>query len=68
MNLTEELGELTAEHLLLGGRAKPNGDGSGSTREALENEAAELFGQSVLYLGADELRHYGASVTGWECC
>ena len=51
LKLTEELGELTAEHLLMAGRAKPNADGSGGTREALENEAADLFGQFVLYLG-----------------
>lgn len=50
LKLTEELGELTAEHLLLNGRALPNSDGSGGTREALENEAADLFGQLVLYL------------------
>jgi NTP pyrophosphatase (non-canonical NTP hydrolase) len=50
LKLTEELGELTAEHLLMGGRAKPDAEGSGGNREALENEAADLFGQFVLYL------------------
>jgi NTP pyrophosphatase (non-canonical NTP hydrolase) len=46
LKLTEELGELTAEHLLLGGRAKPNANDPGGTRDALENEAADLFGSS----------------------
>ncbi len=75
----EELGELTAEHLMLNGQARPNKDGSGGTREALENEAADLFGQFVLYLRANEidieaaierkwLRHLGSdkSVEGGE--
>ncbi|CCF00531.1 hypothetical protein [Sinorhizobium fredii] len=55
LKLTEELGELTAEHLLIGGRAKPNADGSAGTREALENEAADLFGQFVLYLRENDI-------------
>lgn len=46
LKLTEELGELTAEHLLIGGRAKPNADGSGGTREALEKEAADCSANS----------------------
>jgi hypothetical protein len=46
LKLTEELGELTAEHLLMAGRAKPNADGSGGTREALENEAPTCSGSS----------------------
>lgn len=49
LKLTEELGELTAEHLLLEGRARKAGEAHGS-REALENEAADLFGQFMLYL------------------
>ncbi len=79
LKLSEELGELTAEHLMLNGQARPNKDGSGGTREALENEAADLFGQFVLYLRANEidieaaierkwLRHLGSdkSVEGGE--
>lgn len=65
LKLTEELGELTAEHFLLGGRAKPNADGSGGTREALENEAADLFGQFVLYLRANEIDIEAAIERKW---
>ena len=65
LKLTEELGELTAEHLLLGGRAKPNADGSSGTREALENEAADLFGQFVLYLRANEIDIEAAIERKW---
>ncbi|MBW8637169.1 hypothetical protein K1W69_08220 [Hoeflea sp. WL0058] len=36
LKLTEELGELTAEHLLMDGRARPGPDGSGGARGALE--------------------------------
>lgn len=65
LKLTEELGELTAEHLLMGGRAKPNGDGSGGTREALENEAADLFGQFILYLRENEIDIEAAIERKW---
>ena len=65
LKLTEELGELTAEHLLMAGRAKPNADGSGGTREALENEAADLFGQFVLYLRANEIDIEAAIERKW---
>lgn len=65
LKLTEELGELTAEHLLMAGRAKPNSDGSGGTREALENEAADLFGQFVLYLRANEIDIEAAIERKW---
>lgn len=65
LKLTEELGELTAEHLLMAGRAKPNADGSGGTREALENEAADLFGQFVLYLRANEIDVEAAIERKW---
>ncbi|MDK1373486.1 MULTISPECIES: hypothetical protein [unclassified Sinorhizobium] len=59
LKLTEELGELTA------GRAKPNADGSGGTREALENEAADLFGQFVLYLRANDIDIEAAIERKW---
>ncbi|MGK9286999.1 hypothetical protein KXR91_29495 [Sinorhizobium meliloti] len=65
LKLTEELGELTAEHLLIGGRAKPNGDGSGGTREALENEAADLFGQFVLELRENDIDIEAAIERKW---
>jgi len=65
LKLTEELGELTAEHLLLNGRSKPNADGSGGTREALENEAADLFGQFVLYLRANDIDIEAAIERKW---
>lgn len=65
LKLTEELGELTAEHLLIGGRAKPDADGSGATREALENEAADLFGQFVLYLRENDIDIEAAIERKW---
>lgn len=65
LKLTEELGELTAEHLLMAGRAKPNTDGSGGTREALENEAADLFGQFILYLRTNEIDIEAAIERKW---
>lgn len=65
LKLTEELGELTAEHLLLAGRSKPNSDGSGGTREALESEAADLFGQFVLYLRANDIDIKAAIERKW---
>lgn len=64
LKLTEELGELTAEHLLMQGRARPATEGGG-TREALENEAADLFGQFVLYLRANEIDIEAAIERKW---
>jgi len=65
LKLTEELGELTAEHLLISGRARPNADGSGGSREALENEAADLFGQFVLYLRENNIDIEAAIQRKW---
>ncbi|MDR3471517.1 MAG: hypothetical protein P4M09_07480 [Devosia sp.] len=65
LKLQEELGELTAEHLLLGGRARPAADGSAGTREQLENEAADLFGQLVLYLRANGIDIESAIERKW---
>jgi NTP pyrophosphatase (non-canonical NTP hydrolase) len=65
LKLTEELGELTAEHLLLNRQSRPNADGSGGTREALENEAADLFGQFVLYLRANDIDIEAAIERKW---
>ncbi len=65
LKLTEELGELTAEHLLMTGRAKRSADDSGDAREALENEAADLFGQLVLYLRANEIDIEAAIERKW---
>lgn len=65
LKLTEELGELTAEHLLINGHARPNADGSGGTRGALENEAADLFGQFVLYLRENKIDIEAAIERKW---
>jgi len=65
LKLTEELGELTAEHLLMERRSKPNADGSGGTRQDLENEAADLFGQFVLYLRANNIDIEAAIERKW---
>ena len=65
LKLQEELGELTAEHRLLDGRARPHADGTGGTRQALENEAADLFGQFVLYLRANDIDIEAAIERKW---
>jgi NTP pyrophosphatase (non-canonical NTP hydrolase) len=65
LKLTEELGELTAEHLLIEGRSEPNADGAGGTRLDLENEAADLFGQFVLYLRANDIDIEAAIERKW---
>lgn len=65
LKLTEELGELTAEHLLMDGRARPGPGGSSGAREALENEAADLFGQFVLYLRAHDIDIEAAIERKW---
>lgn len=65
LKLTEELGELTAEHLLLGGRARPDRKTSSGTHEALENEAADLFGQFMLYVRAHDIDIEGAIERKW---
>ncbi len=65
LKLTEELGELTAEHLLLQGRARPAADEASGTRQALENEAADLFGQFVLYLRHNEIDIEAAIERKW---
>jgi NTP pyrophosphatase (non-canonical NTP hydrolase) len=44
LKLQEELGELTAEHLRLSGRARGQGD-----PEALGNEAADVLGMLLIY-------------------
>ena len=65
LKLAEELGELTAEHLLIEGRSKPSADGTGGTRTDLENEAADLFGQFVLYLRANDIDIEAAIERKW---
>lgn len=65
LKLTEELGELTAEHLRMDGRARPSPDGSVGARAALENEAADLFGQFVLYLRAHDIDIEAAIERKW---
>ena len=44
LKLQEELGELTAEHLRLSGRARGDGDA-----EALGDEAADVLGMLLIY-------------------
>lgn len=65
LKLTEALGELTAEHLLMNGRSKLNTEGSAGSREALENEAADLFGQFILYLSENDIDIEAAIERKW---
>ena len=65
LKLTEELGELTAEHVELTGRARPSGRSAAEVRLALENEAADLFGQFVLYLQASDIDIEAAIARKW---
>ena len=65
LKLTEELGELTAEHVELTGRARPSGRSAEEVRQALENEAADLFGQFVLYLAAQDIDIEAAIERKW---
>ena len=65
LKLQEELGELTAEHVELAGRARPSGRSEAEIREALENEAADLFGQFVLYLEANGIDIESAIERKW---
>ncbi len=65
LKLTEELGELTAEHVALTGRARPSGRSEAEIRIALENEAADLFGQFVLYLDANGIDIEAALARKW---
>jgi hypothetical protein len=45
--------------------SKNNLDGPGGTREALENEAADLFGQLVLYLRQNDIDIEAAIERKW---
>ena len=65
LKLTEELGELTAEHVELTGRARPSGRSEAEIRLALENEAADLFGQFVLFLQANDIDIEAALERKW---
>ena len=65
LKLTEELGELTAEHIEMTGRARPSGRSEAEIRLALENEAADLFGQFVLYLQANAIDIEAAIERKW---
>ena len=65
LKLTEELGELTAEHLELTGRARPSGRSEAEIRLALEDEAADLFGQFVLFLRANSIDIEAALERKW---
>lgn len=64
--LQEELGELTAEHLMMTDRARrPEGDSAEAARERLVNEAADLFGQFILYLNANSIDIESAIERKW---
>ncbi|WP_417307516.1 hypothetical protein [Devosia sp.] len=65
LKLSEELGELTAEHLRLSGRARPHADGTQGSREALESEAADLLGQLLLYCRAQQIDIEAAITRKW---
>lgn len=65
LKLQEELGELAAAHLRLGGRARPRPDGTAGAREELEDEAADLFGQLVLFLRASGIDIESAVERKW---
>lgn len=65
LKLTEELGELTAEHVELTGRGRPSGRSEAEIRQALENEAADLFGQFVLFLQANDIDIEAALERKW---
>ena len=47
--LAEEMGELTAAHLKLAGKARTDGEDSASLRRQQEDEAADLFGFLLLF-------------------
>lgn len=47
--LTEELGELTAAHLKLAGKARTQGQDIDTLRRQQEDEAADLFGFLLLF-------------------
>jgi NTP pyrophosphatase (non-canonical NTP hydrolase) len=57
LKLQEELGELAAEHLRGTGRGRVGERNDAAIRDALENEAADLFAQLLLYC-----RHNGIDV------
>lgn len=67
LKLQEELGELTAEHMELSGRARPSDRSQEEIRRALEDEAADLFGQFVLYLQANDIDIELAIERKWLC-
>ncbi|WOS65974.1 nucleoside triphosphate pyrophosphohydrolase family protein [Sinorhizobium fredii] len=53
------------QHLLINGQARPSANGSGGTREALEDEAADLFGQFVFYLRENNIAIEAAIEREW---
>ena len=65
LKLAEELGELTAEHVEFAGGARPSGRSRDEIRRALEDEAADLFGQFVLYLDANGIDIEQAIARKW---
>lgn len=57
LKLQEELGELTAEVLRCDGRARQRAKDNGGARDAVEDEAADLFAHLLLFC-----RYHGIDV------
>jgi NTP pyrophosphatase (non-canonical NTP hydrolase) len=57
LKLSEELGELLAEYLRLTGRGRLHGEGAAATHLRLEDEAADLLAQLLLFC-----RHNGVDI------
>ena len=49
LKVQEELGELTAEYLRLGGRGRMKGADAAAVRAALEDEAADVLAMLLLF-------------------
>jgi len=65
LKLQEELGELTAEHLRGTGRGRVGDRGEGEIRQALENEAADLFAQLLLFCRHNKIDVEAALARKW---
>ena len=65
LKLQEELGELTAEYVQITGRARRETNDDAEPRQRLENEAADLFGQFMLFLAANDIDIEAAIERKW---
>ena len=65
LKLQEELGELAAEHLRGTGRGRVGDRGEGEIRHALENEAADLFAQLLLFCRHNNIDVEAALARKW---